>query len=549
MVPAVTSQEQRPFLPTLPIELACGALLLLVPFWSYLHLHAYPILRPDSLIIAAILAVLGGAYGWLVCRAKSAVVRTVLLALLMLVSADLFADVDGMHAPLLLLFAGIAWLLRTHVMKLVVVTLVAYLVITLAVGTRVRDQSLRATASSTAMDGPPIVHLIADEHIGIEGIPLDVPGAQAIKDSLVQFYVARGFRLFTRAYSRYYQTINVAPNEFNFARSTKVYGWVNIQSRPRDLEYNRYFERLKHAGYETHVFQPDYINFCAARAAPPLTCYTAPTNAMLHLPLLQLDVLSAVRLVAAYWITNRSSLFDSAVGKYESRLRPLLAMMGLPAPHLEVPFLELVQATGLAVLNRLREDLSSAPSLRGNAYFAHSLLPHKPYLVDAECTGLRPLGPSLASENEGDRLAPDEFRRRYASYLPGLACVTLQVDSVLATLATKGASDAIVIVQGDHGARVGENPSLTDPPSREIFADYYSAFFAIRAPGIAPGVDTMAISLTRLLDGLSSKQFRTLDVEPDAHPYVFVGEAARPLRQLEEMPVPSSWFNPPERMP
>ena len=47
---------------------------------------------------------------------------------------------------------------------------------------------------------PPVVHILLDEHIGIEGLGGDA-AADAMKERLRSFYVNNGFRLFGGAYS------------------------------------------------------------------------------------------------------------------------------------------------------------------------------------------------------------------------------------------------------------------------------------------------------------------------------------------------------------
>jgi hypothetical protein len=57
-----------------------------------------------------------------------------------------------------------------------------------------------------AKDLPPIIHLVLDEQIGVEGLPADIAGGADLRDDLRRFYVDFGFALYGRAYSEFSQT-------------------------------------------------------------------------------------------------------------------------------------------------------------------------------------------------------------------------------------------------------------------------------------------------------------------------------------------------------
>ena len=102
-----------------------------------------------------------------------------------------------------------------------------------------------------------------DEHIGIEGIPDDVPHGREMRQFLRDFFDKYGFRVFGRAYSHYTDTENSLPNLVNFA-SEPVQAAFTSGVEPYILVSNRYFELLGRAGYNIHVYQSGFIDFCAA---------------------------------------------------------------------------------------------------------------------------------------------------------------------------------------------------------------------------------------------------------------------------------------------
>ena len=64
---------------------------------------------------------------------------------------------------------------------------------------------------------PRIIHLILDEHIGLEGIPTDIPEGRTVKNQLLEFYRKYGFMTFGGAYSHYFLTIDSIPHLLNFS--------------------------------------------------------------------------------------------------------------------------------------------------------------------------------------------------------------------------------------------------------------------------------------------------------------------------------------------
>ena len=523
-----------------PFDVVGSMLLLIVPFWSYLHLQAYSVLRPEALALSAILVMLGGAYGVLVQHARSDYVRVVLIAVLVIVSIDLMMDIHEWRAIRYVAVVGGTWLLRTHIMRILTLMSLAYLVSAFAAGPTRGDRIYRATTPSVAANLPPLVHLIVDAHIGPEGLPMEQASGRAAKAALVQYYTQRGFRLFTRAYSRYYMTENAIPNELNFTASRTKSVWMDrteTGGTPALLR-NAYFRRLEQAGYETNVYHPPFIDFCETSRRATRSCYMAPS--MSHLPLLHLGWTTSTWYLAVFWLQNESSSLFQARQLYEFRLRKALVSLGWAAPRWEWLSVRLGQAGALAITHRMADDIATVPSLRGEAFFSHVLLPHLPYLVNENCEGNADIAQGMLPDIVGRRRPLPEARRaRYAQYGSQLACVRKLVDTVLSKLDARVARDAVVIVQGDHGSRIGSTPALGQPLSRQSFDDFYSTLFAIRGPGITSGTDTTVVSLEDLLDRYSAARF-TDTTFADSAPYVLLGEVELPARHLVPAPVPKA---------
>lgn len=523
-----------------PPHVAAAVLLLVVPFWTYLHFHRYSAFRPESLAIAGALAGGGILLGLTIRLVRAPVLRALLTALLLFVSIDLLADIAGWHLVLLALLLAGSWLLRTHIHRIAVAVLLAVLVTTAVAGAR-EDPAIQPARGTPRHGGrPPLLHLIADEHVGVEGIPTDIPGGPEAKAALIDFYVQHGFRLFTRAYSRYHLTADAIPNALNFSSRDQGLAWLGpgAVTFPAPLKANAYFDRLSKAGFDVRTYQPGFLDFCGTTGAAPVSCFMVPANSVGNVPALSLAWGARTRLIAQHWVANNSSTYDRANAFYDERVRPALAARHLPAPTWARTTYPLGPASGLRVLQQIGRDVRALPDVRGTAFFAHVLLPHAPYMLEEDCR----VSESLFSQPSQRALRQLHVRAQrralYQRYWSQLRCLTSRVGTLVAELEARGARDLVVIVQGDHGARIGAPiPPVGQPFTRADFDDFFSTLFAVRAPGIAAGVDSTVVSVPELLDHLSASDFRSATIPSDSAPFVYrTGNEDTPLRVRAPVP-------------
>jgi hypothetical protein len=157
----------------------------------------------------------------------------------------------------------------------------------------------------------------------------------------------------------------------------------------------------------------------------------------------------------------------------------------------------------IAAVDDLSTRLKNARS--GNAYFAHLLLPHYPYVVAADCKGL-PL-----SEWKR-RLGVWSLEDKQHAYFAQVRCTMSNVDRLLSALAASPAgSNSVVIIHGDHGSRL----TRVDPSEDNLgkFGDDdmiagFSTLFAVRAPGIQPGYFTEPNPTPSLLHEFDRQSFK-----------------------------------------
>ena len=292
---------------------AASVLLLVVPFWSYVHFHRYDPLRSDSLAIAAGLAIVGTRVGVTTARTHGAVARTLLTAILLFISADLLADVGRYHVLLLGALLVVSWLLRTHVHRITIAVMLAVLLTGLVAGGREAPALQPSRGTPRQGTRPPLLHLIADEHIGVDAIPTGVPGGAEAKAALVAFYVQHGFRLFTRAYSPYHLTADAIPNALNCSERSEGLAWLGAGRPvvfPARLKHNAYFDRLSDVGFDVRTYQPGFLDFCGTTGAPPVSCFMVPANSVGNVPALTLRWGARARLIVQHWLANNSSLYD-----------------------------------------------------------------------------------------------------------------------------------------------------------------------------------------------------------------------------------------------
>lgn len=525
-----------------PPEVVAAVLLLLVPFWGYLHFHRYSALRSESLAIAGALAGVGVLLGLTIQLVRVPMLRALLTAVLLFVSIDLFADISGWHLVLLAALLAGSWFLRTHIHRIAVAVLLAVLVTTVVAGAREDPaiQPARGIARQGQGRRPPLLHLIADEHVGVEGIPTDIPGGSEAKAALIDFYVQHGFRLFTRAYSRYHLTADAIPNALNFSSRDQGLAWLGpgAVTYPAPLKDNAYFNRLAKGGFDIRTYQPGFIDFCGTTGAAPVACFMVPANSVGNVPALSMEWGARTRLIAQHWVANNSSIYDRANTFYDERVRPALAVRHLPAPTWARTTYPLGPASGLRVLQAISQDVRELPDVRGTAFFGHVLLPHAPYMLEGDCR-VSALLFSQASQRALRQLHVQAQRGAlYQRYWPQLRCLTSRVGTLVAELEARGARDVVVIVHGDHGARIGAPiPPVGQPFTRADFDDFYSTLFAVRAPGIAAGVDSSVVSVPELLDRLSASDFSSITMSSDSAPFVYrTGDEDRPMRVRTPVP-------------
>ena len=516
MIPPAHRFQWRPFL----LDLAALALIVFAPFVILLSYHGYPYFTPEVLLILAATLVAAALFALLISFTRG-FVRILLLAGLIALFIDMQVGLSPRWSSLsvMLMFlavvavlAALLSLLRENAATIVCVIFVTLLALTLVRGSSgalqvVTEQS--ATKSSTGAEPPLLIHLLLDEHIGVESLPPEIPGTNALRPELVDFYTSRGFRLFGGAYSQYAHTYNSIANLLNFSSREVSHPYLSHGTDETEwqLKQAAYFPMLRERGYRLHVIQSTYMDLCHPDGTQLEECTTYPVTGLRMLRGLKLQASEKVGAFVSAIVT-KSSVLRVANKVYERGIRGTLLRVGwhLPVWRWQGPLLGPLQVP--AMFERLGDDIVRHP--RGHAFFAHLILPHYPYAFDRRCE-LRPHAADwgtnrIASTDPLVYNTKESRAQKYELYADQVRCVLTLLDKMFGDLDRRGLlDDATIIVQGDHGARIplhfptGQTLAsgvLTDAD----FSDTFSTLYAIRAPGVSPGYDAAPLSVVELLN-------------------------------------------------
>lgn len=494
------------------------SLILSAPFVVLLGHHDYAYFKPEVLLIlgtttagAAVLALAVGLAGqW---------ARIVLLALLLALFIDVHVTLPRLSSFVVaMLFLGTAgvlglllWVLREHSTKILSVIFITLIALTILTADPSANRVTREVGPAAASEGdaPLFIHLLLDEHIGVEGLPREIHGARELRAELIDFYTGHGFRLFGGAYSQYANTFNAVPNLLNFASRdvNRPYLVSGNGEREWRLKESAYFKMLQDRGYRLHVYQSTYMELCHARGITPQSCTTYPVASLGTIQDLDLGAAEKARFVLNALLTRSRTLRVLNIA-YQRLVREPLARVGLDTPDWKAEPPSFGPLPVPQMIEQLTDEIVQHP--RGHAFFAHFIMPHYPYVYDSRCN-LRPRAADWLTNHitSADPLVYNTAQSRaqkYERYTDQVRCVITMLDRLLDTLESRGLlKDATFIVNGDHGSRIPTHfPSgatlaggvLTDSDYRDTF----STLYAIRTPGMQPGYVQEPALVVNLLD-------------------------------------------------
>lgn len=280
---------------------------------------------------------------------------------------------------------------------------------------------------------------------------------------------------------------------------------------PFVLQKSAYFRGLAARGYVLDVYQTDYLDLCRTGDATVERCLTYPGNSARYIVDMTLPIRAKAIALGLYFLHHASHSFARARGVY-------LSALASRAPASALQWLAWDGRVFLSSSRLLKYVEADAESgVRGRVFLIHAMDPHAPYNRAANCRTvpqlaewLRADDPFLAANanTEAGRM------HRYRRYWMQFTCLAKELDEFLTWVsALPGARDAVVVIHGDHGSRIGvrrQQMRVSQEFTASDVADYYSTLFAVKAPALSAGVvDDVAI-LGELLTAARRSDFAAI---------------------------------------
>jgi hypothetical protein len=518
----------------LVVAFAAGAMVLCASLANFLNYNEYPMLRPEvGLITAAFLCT--AAVMALFYSAQRQWGRAFLEGALAMIFVDLNTDSIVIACVVGAAVALFSWWRRMSLLPALAV-IGALVIATKALGIGPAPTWLKTQGAERPRPGaapanqPAIVHIILDEHLGIEGLRNEGAEGEKLGRELEAFYLKNGFAIYGGAYSEHLHTVNAIPAILNYGR--RLSG--NASKKGVKIGQTEHLRALADQGYRLAIFQSDFADYCTGSEVDECTTYNSSSlRPTLSLPL---NTNERAGLLALKFL----ALSDLIIGFSHSwnALTVRMRGQGWVLPLFDPENDSRSSTVGsMAAFDQLTRRLNTARP--GTVYFAHLLLPHYPYVVGEDCSPLPWRSWKL-------RFRPRLEERRKAYYAQ-LRCTTRKLSDALRALARSPAGAAsIVIIHGDHGSRI----TLADPTEANlgVYGDAdiiagFSTLFAVRAPGVEPAYRVERQPVAALLRESAERRFRSAPQPnpPLVHTVYLDDGNWKPIRRIR---LPASWLDP-----
>lgn len=300
-----------------------------------------------------------------------------------------------LDSPLWSVVAAIAigafiWILRYKAAIIVSVAATVHLVSTLVLHDTDRPMISRLDVHRVepTIDGrsrkdlPPVPHLVMDEFAGLRGLPSEFSGGQELISRLVDYYTTLGFELYSHAYSQYFWTKNSLENLFNFSASNVDEIYLTHDNETFVLDKNGYFGYLLDLGYALHIYQSDYMNFCATPELRVASCLTY-TGSIKTIESVDIAASQKSRFIFNSFLDSWAFLRNVRKAYHLVEYELDVSLPDWPAGNSSVGSL-----SAMSTIFELTTALRNLKS--GEVHFAHLPLPHHPYNLNADCS-LKPV--------------------------------------------------------------------------------------------------------------------------------------------------------------
>lgn len=382
--------------------------------------------------------------------------------------------------------------------------------------------------SSKSGTAPSVIHVVLDEHGSIDAMPSNIV-SEVEKNELIGEWERLGFSLFRQVYTAEAATYLTIARMWNPQRKNP--DGVVVRSDGPETFLVEQFDMAREVTAR-RALDVTGMNYVSLR---PILKSQAPINR-----LLQRDYPRATVGITAAHLPQ------------SDRLRILLARMA--DWHVKSAKSNLVRALGDATgmlhrdggllyswrsaygltakyeLDQLANRLACC-GIRSTYYYVHVLLPHWPYVFHSDCRA-RPVATWLYNEvHELGRPNTLATRaERYRLYLDQVRCTQRVIARLVSAVdSNPSLTDAIIMIHGDHGARIALKPveranipeSGYDDTSFQL--DQRATLFALRQPGRKSQSEWRPVRLDALIQALWASEFASSEAafarEPTESPY------------------------------
>jgi len=509
--------------------------ILISPFLNFLDHHSYDLARLEAVLGLTAIVIVALVFSFVMMVGGRALRTFVIVGLIIFFIDIQFDWIDeigkfGKIGTGVSLFS-LVWLMGDNFQRIAAAFFIAVLAVTLVQlplsGDITKSRFVWKTANGTSR--PRLIHLILDEHIGLEGIPREIAEGRTLKDSLSRFYLKNGFRVFGGAFSRYADTLNSISNALNFSAENRNLAFVVGRDNSRSqnvLSRNRYFDILAREGYHINVIDSSYLDFCTSTVN--IENCSKYKFGLKTLETTDTSTSTKLQVISSFYF-NQSYAFRR--------------ICSLVPESWDLSVVNFSTIESMRILDgRLLEDILALPP--GNVFFAHLMFPHAPFAVCADCS-VKPLGEWKKQQLKNPPPYNTDASRKehYQLYFRQVQCLYVKLERLFERMQAAGIyDDSIIVLQGDHGTRIVMNdvtPKYRDALKEQDLVDAYSTLFAVKVPRIHGEYNSSPRPLEGLLAEFVSEHVASSSLNLTLGQSEFVYLKSDPdLKGKELMPIP-----------
>ena len=507
-------------------------LILLAPLIVFIDYHGLLFSSPEILLVIFGTLLFGLACGAII-KILGSIARVLAFACLLEFSLDLIGDFE-IKGKIICAIAALlfSWIFREKAPKILTLVFSVFIAATLIFPSQQLSPTLKKyDRISGKPDLPPVIHLILDGHIGVEGIPGNLDQGRQLKKDVVSFYEDNGFRLYGNAYSHFDKTLNSVSSLLNFDAGIEAdKGFVTKSQSAefgKEMIRNKYFKNMSGLGYQIKVYQFAALNYCQEDFRIG-SCYTYQTFSTRFLQNLSSSVGSKMRVILTSYLM-RSEFFRTGANGYWHLTNFIRQRFGMELPYpLKWNGRQTSPIGASLALEKLRSDIKS--SAEGTLFFAHLLVPHDPFIYDSNCQIYK----NPISEWSGNSDPAFFYKEnsvssragRYKKYFQQVTCLNRQLQDLFdAMRSSKIFDDAIIIIHGDHGSRIRirrPNADNQNDLTPEDYLDSFSALFAVKTPDNQARYDLRVLSLNQIFSQAAGHIFNYKTQMDTEAPYIYL---------------------------